>query len=63
MQDRDSDNRRDVKPQSHVHMALAAIDQGHHEVHTEEQQPDDRNGNIDRPLKFCILLALCYPEG
>ena len=62
VQDRHSDNRRNVKPQSHVHVTLAAVDQGHHEVHTEEQQPNDRNGYIDRPLQFRILLALRYPE-
>ena len=62
MQQRHGDNRRDVEPQRHIHVPLSTMDQSHHEVGSEEQQPNNSDGDIDRPLKLRVLFALGNPK-
>ena len=42
-------------------MPLAPLDQSHGEVQSEDD-PDDRNRQVDRPLQFGVLLALRDPQ-
>ncbi len=54
----DGHDRGDVEPQRDVHVTFASLDQRHQEVATKDEQPDDRDQQIDRPFEFRIFTAL-----
>ncbi len=63
MQDRHGHDRGDVEPDRHIQMAFTPMDQRHKEVGAEEAEPDDGDGQVDRPFKLRVLFALSDPQG
>ena len=57
VQDRDRDDGRDVEPDRHVNVALAADPQSAEEVQREDH-PDQSDRDVNRPLELGVLLAL-----
>ena len=56
VQQRDGDERGEVEPDRHVHVPLAPLVDGAEHVQAEHH-PDQRDGDVDRPLEFGVLLA------
>ena len=56
VQDRNRHHGRDVEPQGHVHVPLAAANQRAEKV-DREYHPDHRDRQVDRPFEFGVLLA------
>ena len=56
VQQRDGDERGEVKPDRHVHVPLAAAQHGADQI-PAETHPDGRDQDIDRPLELRIFLA------
>ena len=53
---RDRDGRGDVEPDGDVEVLLAALEDGAEKVDGEDH-PDDRNGDVNRPLQLRVFLA------
>ncbi len=54
MQNRNGYEGGDVKPDRHIKVSFATLDDGHHHVYTEDY-PNKCNGNIDRPFQFSVF--------
>ncbi len=50
-----------VKPNGYVQVALPSFEDGCKHV-PSEYHPDNSDGNIDRPDKFCILRTVCKSQ-
>src|SRR5690606_30545900 len=61
MQDRDRDDRGDVEPDRDVEVPLTALRDGPEEVDGEED-PDNCDSNVDRPLELRVFLRLAHAE-
>ena len=56
MQHGDGDDRGDVEPDGHVHVALTAFEDRAEHV-DDEHHPDEGDQDVDRPLQLGIFLA------
>ena len=62
VQNRDRDDRRDVEPDRDVEVFLSALGKRPEEVDGEDD-PDQRDRDVDRPFQLGVLLALRDAEG
>ncbi len=54
----------DIKPDGHIDMAFPSFDNRAKHINAEND-PDNGNGDVDRPFQFRVFLTACFtcPKG
>ena len=61
VQHRHGECRRDIKPNRHIHVLLAAFGDCSHQIHGE-RHPHDGDRDVDGPFEFSVFLAGGEPQ-